>query len=213
MAAGVAHLHRNKLLHGDIKPVNILITEQNVVKLADLGEVRYMNKPLDRAVGSESHRAPEVTMEGKYGLPADIYSFGRTLEDMMINTRMEKNEAFLSFAARFMEFEPDRRPTADGILSEEFSALCVEELLEEEEEMKEENEKKEESENEKKEESEKGEKEKEAGKEESEKKEEKEVEEESEKKEEKEVEEEREKEEEKEEEEQSEKKEEKEVEK
>ncbi|KAG9072185.1 Serine/threonine-protein kinase Nek9 [Linnemannia hyalina] len=90
MAAGVAHLHRNKLLYGDIKPQNILITEQNVVKLADLGEVRHMVKPLDRAVGSESHQAPEVTMEGKYGLPTDIYSFGRTLEDMVINTLMEK---------------------------------------------------------------------------------------------------------------------------
>lgn len=48
------------------------------------------SRPLDRAVGTESHRAPEVTMEGKYGLPADIYSFGRTLEDMMINTPMAK---------------------------------------------------------------------------------------------------------------------------
>ncbi|KAG9072188.1 Cell division control protein 2 [Linnemannia hyalina] len=44
MAAGVAHLHRNSILHGDIKPANILITEQNVVKLADLGEVRYMSE-------------------------------------------------------------------------------------------------------------------------------------------------------------------------
>ncbi|KAG9072124.1 hypothetical protein KI688_006348 [Linnemannia hyalina] len=42
MAAGVAHLHRHGILHGDNKPANILITKQNVVKLADLGEVRYM---------------------------------------------------------------------------------------------------------------------------------------------------------------------------
>ncbi|KAF9117469.1 hypothetical protein BGX30_005432 [Mortierella sp. GBA39] len=180
MAAGVAHLHRNKILHGDIKPANILITEQNVVKLADLGEVRYMANPLCRAVGTESYRAPEVTMEGNYGLPADIYSFGRTLEDMMSNTRMSKNEAFLSFAARFIEFEPDRRPTADNMLNEQFSALRVEELLEEEE-MKEENENdNEKKENENENENEKKE-EKEEEKEENERKEEKEKEKEEEK--------------------------------
>ncbi|KAG0271251.1 Cyclin-dependent kinase 20, partial [Linnemannia gamsii] len=42
MAVGIVHLHSHQILHGDLKPVNILITEQNVIKLADLGEMRNM---------------------------------------------------------------------------------------------------------------------------------------------------------------------------
>ncbi|KAG9063587.1 Cyclin-dependent kinase-like 3 [Linnemannia hyalina] len=133
IAAGVSHLHRNNILHGDIKPANILITKQNVAKLADLGGAMDMTKKPERAVGSLNFQAPEVTAEGNYGLPADIFSFGRTLQAMMTYTSMPKNEAFLSFAARFLKYEPNLRPTADNILNEQFSALHLEELLEEEE--------------------------------------------------------------------------------
>lgn len=39
MIVGLAHLHKHHILHGDLKPLNILITEQNVVRVADRVEM------------------------------------------------------------------------------------------------------------------------------------------------------------------------------
>jgi len=61
----VAYLHKNNVIHRDIKPDNILITNDGVLKLADFGlarEVYRNNIPMTRTVVTRFYRAPEIAL-------------------------------------------------------------------------------------------------------------------------------------------------------
>merc|ERR1712232_883223 len=73
----LAYLHSLQVMHRDLKPANILLTALDHCKVADLGLAKAS---LNGATfcGTVGFVAPEVLL-GSYGLPADIYSFGRTV--------------------------------------------------------------------------------------------------------------------------------------
>lgn len=77
MWSGLAYLHSEGMLHGDISLSNILIKEGKVV-IADLGlATLYEGKKRGGLCGSLYYRAPEVLQPGKkYGLGADVWAGG-----------------------------------------------------------------------------------------------------------------------------------------
>ncbi|XP_076039400.1 serine/threonine-protein kinase Chk1-like [Oratosquilla oratoria] len=79
---GVACLHSRGVAHRDLKPENLLLTEDKVLKIADLGfaDVFVVNGEeiqLTGTVGSRAFMAPEVIKSPTYdGPPADLWSCG-----------------------------------------------------------------------------------------------------------------------------------------
>lgn len=78
---GLTALHRRQILHQDIKPDNIIIDGQGVVKLVDYGScyvagVEELPKPIDRehALGTVTYSAPEFALGIKPHTNADLYS-------------------------------------------------------------------------------------------------------------------------------------------
>ena len=84
-AEGLAHAHNKKLVHCDIKPSNLLVNNQGVVKILDLGLVRLRGAsggatPGEPALGTVDYQAPEQGLEtADFDHRADIYSLGCTL--------------------------------------------------------------------------------------------------------------------------------------
>jgi serine/threonine-protein kinase len=85
-ADGLAHAHARKMIHCDIKPSNLLVNPQGVVKILDMGLVRLGGKdesaakPEDRVLGSVDYLAPEQALgTPDFDCRADIYSLGCTL--------------------------------------------------------------------------------------------------------------------------------------
>ncbi|XP_016383695.1 calcium-dependent protein kinase 25-like isoform X1 [Sinocyclocheilus rhinocerous] len=78
------YLHENKILHRDIKPQNIFLTEDGYINLGDFG----CSKALERAdeyansvVGAKLYVSPEVYQK-KYNSKSDIWSLGWLLHDL-----------------------------------------------------------------------------------------------------------------------------------
>lgn len=84
---GLHYLHKQKILHRDIKGANLLITKDGMLKIADFGLARSYNDtsvPLTKKVITLWYRPPEVLLESdKYGAPADIWSVGCIFAELM----------------------------------------------------------------------------------------------------------------------------------
>ncbi len=90
MADALAHAHERGLMHRDVKPKNIMITEDGVAKLADMGLAREAEdqdaaqSEQGRAYGTPYYIAPEqIRGELDIDYRVDIYSLGATLYHML----------------------------------------------------------------------------------------------------------------------------------
>ncbi|MEO1584278.1 MAG: serine/threonine-protein kinase [Planctomycetota bacterium] len=90
VAQALQHAHEKGLIHRDVKPKNIMITKEGVVKLADMGLARAVSDKeaaeaeAGKAFGTPYYISPEqIRGERDIGPPADIYSLGATFYHMV----------------------------------------------------------------------------------------------------------------------------------
>ena len=85
---GVGFVHKYGIMHGDIKPPNILLDQQGMVKVADFGLSSLLPYGEDRKRerllgGTPSYMSPEQILNEKVDFRSDIYSLGVTLFYML----------------------------------------------------------------------------------------------------------------------------------
>uniref|UniRef100_UPI00398ED382 proto-oncogene serine/threonine-protein kinase mos n=1 Tax=Pristiophorus japonicus TaxID=55135 RepID=UPI00398ED382 len=91
IVSGLSFLHSHSIVHLDLKPANVLITEEGRCKIGDFGCSHKLasdndltpNVQLRHLAGTYTHRAPELLRGCSATLKADIYSFAITLWQMM----------------------------------------------------------------------------------------------------------------------------------
>lgn len=80
---GLKHLHGNQMLHRDLKSHNILITKDNIIKLADFGLVKFLENTISNSgknlTGTPRWMAPEVLRSEKHSFASDVYSLGMVM--------------------------------------------------------------------------------------------------------------------------------------
>jgi len=151
LAEVLDYLHGMNLLHGDIKPENVLITTERTPKVIDFGLARHPGKADG---GTPSTVAPEVLTDRRADARSDLFSLGATLwywlfgrypcgqrsaerlenlrrrlslEDLprFDEKRGELPEGLESLLLEMLETSPEARPTTARQLIDRFAALGI----------------------------------------------------------------------------------------
>ncbi|MSR30748.1 MAG: serine/threonine protein kinase [Gemmataceae bacterium] len=83
VAAGVAHLHEKDVFHSDLKPNNIMLGQDGIVRVVDYGLARLRDEPKVRLQGTPEYMAPEQAKHYMVNERTDIYSFGAAMYRMI----------------------------------------------------------------------------------------------------------------------------------
>ncbi|KAK1344379.1 hypothetical protein QTO34_014946 [Cnephaeus nilssonii] len=91
LVSAVEHLHRAGVVHRDLKIENLLLDEDNNIKLIDFGlsncaGILGHSDPFSTQCGSPAYAAPELLARKKYGPKIDVWSIGVNMYAMLTGT-------------------------------------------------------------------------------------------------------------------------------
>ncbi|NIN01593.1 MAG: protein kinase, partial [candidate division Zixibacteria bacterium] len=123
ICATLDFLHCQQIIHGDLKPSNILITGsaagEPIPKFTDFGFAEYGEaKEPGWWKGTLSYLAPEVIRGEKYGCQADLYSLGLLIYETLFGKRPFDEEEPGELAKSHLEKEiiiPEQPPVTEGL--------------------------------------------------------------------------------------------------
>eukprot|EP00928_Gymnodinium_smaydae_P028809 TRINITY_DN21873_c0_g1_i1.p1 TRINITY_DN21873_c0_g1~~TRINITY_DN21873_c0_g1_i1.p1 ORF type:complete len:954 (-),score=181.30 TRINITY_DN21873_c0_g1_i1:178-3039(-) len=119
------HIHARKILHRDLKPMNIFLTKRDEVKLGDFGVAKLLEGSAAGAqtqIGTPLYLAPEVLKQETYGTKSDLWSLGVVTYELAALVVPFTAVSLPAVAMRILEGDPDPLP---GRYSEHLSWVTM----------------------------------------------------------------------------------------
>ena len=110
IASALEMAHKNNIIHRDIKPHNIIITEDGVAKVTDFGIAKAVSNSTITAfgttIGSVHYFSPEHARGGFTDAKSDLYSLGVVMYEMVTGRVPFDSDTPVSVALKHMQEEP-----------------------------------------------------------------------------------------------------------
>src|SRR3974390_323308 len=111
VAAALAYAHRHGVIHRDVKPGNVLITDEGAVKVTDFGIARAVNTEesltqTGAVMGTDTYLPPEQAEGIGVDSRSDIYSLGVVLYEMMAGRPPFLGEPPVAVASKHVRDQP-----------------------------------------------------------------------------------------------------------
>jgi serine/threonine protein kinase/tetratricopeptide (TPR) repeat protein len=125
---GLQAAHEKSIIHGDIKPENIMITPGNRVKILDFGVARraWSTTPneatksmetMTASGGTPAYMAPEVLLQQHDDGRSDIFSLGLVFYEMLGGEQPFQSDSLATTVARIVHVEPPPLKNVPGPLA------------------------------------------------------------------------------------------------
>ncbi|SHG97560.1 serine/threonine-protein kinase [Massilia sp. CF038] len=109
VADAMAQAHAANLIHGDLKPSNLMLDAEGAVRILDFGLARRIDPdatevaPLEQSPGTVAYLAPELMLGTAPGAASDIYALGVVMFEMLTGARPFAHLSGLSLAAAHIQ--------------------------------------------------------------------------------------------------------------
>jgi tetratricopeptide (TPR) repeat protein/tRNA A-37 threonylcarbamoyl transferase component Bud32 len=132
LAEGMYHAHQRGIIHRDLKPANVLLTEDGQPKITDFGLAKRFQEDTGQTrtgavMGTPSYMAPEQA-QGKtkeLGPPADIYSLGAILYDLLTGRPPFRGETVLDTLMQVKTAEPVAPSRIQEKVPRDLETICL----------------------------------------------------------------------------------------
>ena len=128
-AHGLSVIHRLGMIHRDIKPGNLLVTQSGQVKITDFGIAKAAEAvPLTRTgmvVGTAQYISPEQAQGLSVGPPTDVYSLGVVGYEVLGGRRPFSGDSSVSVVLSHINDEPPALPTSISAQARELVSIAL----------------------------------------------------------------------------------------
>ena len=117
--SGLEYIHSKNIIHRDIKPENLLLSDNLILKITDFGISKIFEKVKDQkqtTLSAENkYAAPEIIKTENYDEKVDIYSAGKTFNELYLIAENLDDKELNDITSIMMNENPNERPSAKEV--------------------------------------------------------------------------------------------------
>lgn len=129
IAEALSHAHENHIVHRDIKPHNILVTEDGIVKVTDFGIARAATTSTvtntSNVIGSVHYFSPEQARGGYTDEKSDIYSLGVVMYEMVTGKVPFQGDSPISVALKHIQEDIEPPSNFDNSVPKDLESIVM----------------------------------------------------------------------------------------
>jgi serine/threonine protein kinase len=127
LASALSRAHKAGVIHGDVKPANIFVTDDGQIKLGDFGIARFATQVSGSAslVGTPAYLSPEQIKGETQDHRSDIFSIGIVLYQLTTGIRPFDGSSVAAVCAQIVAMQPPPPSRYNPALPKEFDRIVM----------------------------------------------------------------------------------------